>query len=64
MTSNELHMFWNDFAELEMRTWAYFLVENKKAKRLPARLRKKLYGKRKQPYTIIHDCITHNRGEI
>lgn len=46
-----------DFAELERRMIAHFLVKNKKAKQQPARKRKVLYGKAKQPYTIVHDEI-------
>lgn len=49
------------FYELEAKWWASFLIANKRAKRLPARKRKALYGKAKKPYTIIHDCITDNR---
>ena len=49
------------FYELEMRMWASFLNANKRAKRLPARKAKQLYGKSKKPYTIIHDCIMDNR---
>lgn len=46
-----------DFAELESRMYANLALENKRARRLPARLRKRMYGKTKQPYTVIHDCI-------
>lgn len=49
------------FYELEMRIWARYLTANKRAKRLPARKSKQLYGKAKKPYTIIHDCIMDNR---
>lgn len=50
-----------EFQELERKYWAIFLTANKKAKRLPARVAKKLYGKAKKPFTIIHDCIIDNR---
>lgn len=46
-----------DFMELEQRAYSYLLRENKIAKRLPARKRKLMYGKAKQPFTFIHDCI-------
>lgn len=56
-----LKVFDFSFYEAEVRMWASFLTANRKAKRLPARKAKQLYGKAKQPYTIIHDCIMDNR---
>lgn len=53
-----------DYAELERKMYANLAQENKRAKRLPARLRKRMYGKAKQPYTIIHDCIQVNDKRV
>lgn len=55
--ANFLFQLSADFAELERKMYANLVQENKRAKRLPARLRKRMYGKAKQPYTLIHDCI-------
>lgn len=55
--TNFILQMYTDFAGLERRMYANLLKENKRAKRLPARLRKRMYGKAKQPYTIIHDVI-------
>lgn len=46
----------HDFSALEYHVTANCLRENDKAKRKPARLRKKLYGKHKLPFSFIHDC--------
>ncbi|QGH45131.1 hypothetical protein [Ralstonia phage Reminis] len=46
-----------DFALLEQKIYSNMLKENKRAKRLPARKRKFMYGNAKQPFTFIHDCI-------
>lgn len=48
----------HDFSELECRIIANCLRENDKAKRKPARLRKKLYGKHKLPFSFLHDETT------
>lgn len=52
-----LNSYMADFAALESRMYAEMLRRNKVASRLPARKRKLMYGKAKQPYTFIHDCI-------
>lgn len=44
----------------QYKMFTSFAKANHKALRKPARLRRKLYGKAKKPYTIIHDCITQN----
>lgn len=53
-----------DFAELESMMYAHLFRRNKRALRKPARLRKRLYGKPKLPYTIIHDCIQVNCRKV
>lgn len=57
MANRQLSSYMQDFAELESRVWAEMLRRNKVANRLPARKRKLMYGKAKQPYTFIYDCI-------
>lgn len=48
------------FRDLEIRWIANCMVANRRAKRLPARLAKRLYGKAKLPYSFIHDEIIIN----
>ena len=43
------------FRDLEIRWIANCMIANRRAKRLPARLAKRLYGKDKLPYSFIHD---------
>lgn len=57
MSKYDIQSLYASFAELERRMISHFLRKNKKAKRQPARKRKALYGKAKQPYTIVHDEI-------
>lgn len=53
-----------DYAELERKMYANLMQENKRAKRMPARVRKRMYGAAKQPYTITHDCIQVNDKRV
>lgn len=50
-----------NYVDLELRVIELIIIRaNRKARRLPARKLKSLYGKHKKPYTVIHDCITYN----
>lgn len=50
----------SSFRDLEIRWIASCMVANRRARRIPARLAKRLYGKAKLPYSFIHDEIIIN----